>query len=56
MILQSEARKAHHTSRNSQKSQNNFKCSDPRHVPKVMVFHANFRKVKINIVLCPVFE
>ena len=33
-----------------------FKCLDPRHIPKVRVFYADFRKVKIKIVDCPVSE
>ena len=33
-----------------------IKCRDPRHIPKVRVFDADFRKVKIKIVDRPVSE
>jgi len=33
-----------------------FKCRDPRHIPKVRVFNADFRKVKIKLVDLPVSE
>ena len=45
-----------HTSRNGQKSQITFKCLGPRHIPKVRVFDADFRKVTIKLVDCPVSE
>ena len=45
-----------HTSRNDQKSHFSFKCRDPRHIPKVRVFNAEFRKVEIKLVDRPVSE
>ena len=48
--------KLNHTSRNGQKSYFSFKCCDLRHIPKVRVFDADFRKVKIKIVDRPVSE
>ena len=56
LITQSILSTLAHTSRNGQKSYFSFKCRDLRHIPKVRVFDADFRKVKIKLVDLPVSE